>query len=158
MFLLVPSEIHCSKTFHIEFGFVDGVLDWVILGSFFALSRYFYIGSTFAITEMDGVRLIGQEVCDLIQKVPGALKCSFCFIAIFIFMLFPFLQHLASRYLDPVLHRHQPYYLTPLRASTRSHRRLTKASVVSDQSWPRLLTNVSMLLDKSGSLIGNVDF
>jgi hypothetical protein len=34
-------------------------------------SRYFYIGATFAVTEIDGVRVIGQEVCDFIQKVPG---------------------------------------------------------------------------------------
>lgn len=33
--------------------------------------RYHYFGLTFAITEVDGVRVIAQDVCDLIQKVPG---------------------------------------------------------------------------------------
>ena len=33
--------------------------------------RYFYSGATFAVTELDGVRVIGQEVSDFIQKVPG---------------------------------------------------------------------------------------
>ena len=33
--------------------------------------RYFYSGSTFAITELDGVRIIGPDVCDFVQKVPG---------------------------------------------------------------------------------------
>lgn len=37
------------------------------------LFRYFYSGATFAITEMDGVRVIGQEASDFIQKVPGML-------------------------------------------------------------------------------------
>ncbi|KAH7886829.1 Vps16, C-terminal region-domain-containing protein [Phlebopus sp. FC_14] len=34
--------------------------------------RYFYFGATFAVTEIDGVRVIGQEVCDFIQKVPAS--------------------------------------------------------------------------------------
>lgn len=34
-------------------------------------NRYFYSGATFAVTEVDGVRVIGQEVSDFIQKVPG---------------------------------------------------------------------------------------
>lgn len=33
--------------------------------------RYFYPGTTFAITEVDGVRIVSSDVCDLIQKVPG---------------------------------------------------------------------------------------
>lgn len=33
--------------------------------------RYFYSGTTFAVTELDGVRVVGQEVSDFIQKVPG---------------------------------------------------------------------------------------
>ncbi|KAG6377543.1 Vps16, C-terminal region-domain-containing protein [Boletus reticuloceps] len=32
--------------------------------------RYFYSGAMFSITELDGVRVIGQEVSDFIQKVP----------------------------------------------------------------------------------------
>jgi len=33
--------------------------------------RYFYPGSAFVITELDGVKIVGPDVCDLIQKVPG---------------------------------------------------------------------------------------
>ena len=33
--------------------------------------RYFYAGPTFAVTELDGVRVIGGDTCDFIQKVPG---------------------------------------------------------------------------------------
>ena len=38
--------------------------------------RFLYFGSTFAITEIDGVRIIGPDVCDLIQKVPGTRKSN----------------------------------------------------------------------------------
>ncbi|PPQ73925.1 hypothetical protein CVT26_006551 [Gymnopilus dilepis] len=44
----------------------------VLVGPFGDTLQYYYIGSTFAITEMDGVRVIGQDVCDLIQKVPAS--------------------------------------------------------------------------------------
>ena len=37
--------------------------------------RYFYSGSTFAITESDGVRVIGPDTCEFIQKVPGEPPC-----------------------------------------------------------------------------------
>jgi hypothetical protein len=33
--------------------------------------RYFYAGPTFAVTEIDGVRVIGADTCDFIRKVPG---------------------------------------------------------------------------------------
>ena len=33
--------------------------------------RYFYSGPTFVITELDGVRVMGPDVCDFVQKVPG---------------------------------------------------------------------------------------
>ncbi len=33
--------------------------------------RYFYAGSTFATTEPDGIRIIGPDTCDFVQKVPG---------------------------------------------------------------------------------------
>ena len=33
--------------------------------------RYFYSGPTFAVTEADGVRLVGPDSCEFIQKVPG---------------------------------------------------------------------------------------
>lgn len=32
--------------------------------------RYLYFGATFVVTETDGARVIGQDVCDFIQKVP----------------------------------------------------------------------------------------
>ncbi|KAH7906991.1 vacuolar assembling sorting protein VPS16 [Hygrophoropsis aurantiaca] len=34
--------------------------------------RYLYFGTTFAVTEIDGIRVISQDVCDLIQKVPAS--------------------------------------------------------------------------------------
>lgn len=34
--------------------------------------RYYYTGATIAITEQDGVRIIGPDSCDFIEKVPGA--------------------------------------------------------------------------------------
>lgn len=37
----------------------------------YALPRYYYSGTTFAVTEPDGVRVIGSDTCDFIQKVPG---------------------------------------------------------------------------------------
>ena len=33
--------------------------------------RYYYAGPTFAVTEVDGVRVIAADACDLMQKVPG---------------------------------------------------------------------------------------
>ncbi|KIJ59378.1 hypothetical protein HYDPIDRAFT_118596 [Hydnomerulius pinastri MD-312] len=39
--------------------------------------RYFYFGATFAVTEIDGVRVMGQEVCDIIQKVPASSMSVF---------------------------------------------------------------------------------
>lgn len=33
--------------------------------------RYFYSGPTFAVTEVDGVRILSPDVCEFIQKVPG---------------------------------------------------------------------------------------
>lgn len=32
--------------------------------------RYLYFGATFVVTETDGARVMGQDVCDFIQKVP----------------------------------------------------------------------------------------
>ena len=32
---------------------------------------YNYYGRSFAVTEMDGIRILSQDSCDLIQKVPG---------------------------------------------------------------------------------------
>jgi len=37
----------------------------------YAPPRYYYSGTTFAVTEPDGVRIIGSDTCDFIQKVPG---------------------------------------------------------------------------------------
>ena len=37
----------------------------------YVLERYYYSGSTFAVTEPDGVKIIGPDTCDFIQKVPG---------------------------------------------------------------------------------------
>lgn len=34
--------------------------------------RYLYFGATFVVTEADGARIVGQDVCDFIQKVPAS--------------------------------------------------------------------------------------
>ncbi|KAG2008272.1 vacuolar protein sorting 16 isoform 1 [Coprinopsis cinerea AmutBmut pab1-1] len=39
--------------------------------------QYFYSGSAFAVTEMDGVRITSSDVCDLIQKVPSTTMSIF---------------------------------------------------------------------------------
>ncbi|THH32927.1 hypothetical protein EUX98_g1236 [Antrodiella citrinella] len=42
----------------------------VLVGPFGDTLQYFYTGPTFAITESDGVRVLGPDACDFIQKVP----------------------------------------------------------------------------------------
>ncbi|KAI5986106.1 vacuolar assembling sorting protein VPS16 [Pisolithus albus] len=39
--------------------------------------RYLYFGAVFAVTEVDGVRVISRDVCDLIQKVPASTLSVF---------------------------------------------------------------------------------
>ncbi|KAI6095558.1 vacuolar assembling sorting protein VPS16 [Pisolithus croceorrhizus] len=39
--------------------------------------RYLYFGAVAAVTEVDGVRVIGRDVCDLIQKVPASTLSVF---------------------------------------------------------------------------------
>ncbi|KAJ3830258.1 Vps16, C-terminal region-domain-containing protein [Lentinula raphanica] len=49
----------------------------VLVGPFADTLQYFYVGNTFAITETDGVRIFGADVCDLIQKVPASTLAIF---------------------------------------------------------------------------------
>ncbi|KAH9941720.1 vacuolar protein sorting-associated protein 16 [Epithele typhae] len=42
----------------------------VLAGPFGDTLQYFYTGSTFAMTEPDGIRIIGPDTCDFVQKVP----------------------------------------------------------------------------------------
>ncbi|KAI0697518.1 vacuolar protein sorting-associated protein 16 [Cerioporus squamosus] len=42
----------------------------VLVGPFGDTLQYFYSGSTFAVTEPDGIRIIGPDTCDFVQKVP----------------------------------------------------------------------------------------
>ncbi|CAL1699596.1 unnamed protein product [Somion occarium] len=44
----------------------------VLVGPFGDTLQYFYTGPTFAVTEIDGVRVIGPDTCDFIQKVPAS--------------------------------------------------------------------------------------
>ncbi|KAI0077381.1 vacuolar assembling/sorting protein VPS16 [Panus rudis PR-1116 ss-1] len=44
----------------------------VLVGPFGDTLQYFYTGPTFAITEVDGVRVLGPDTCDFIQKVPAS--------------------------------------------------------------------------------------
>lgn len=46
-------------------------LQRIKVANYYFFYSYIYYGQTFAITEMDGVRILGQDSCDLIQKVPG---------------------------------------------------------------------------------------
>ncbi|KAJ3716820.1 Vps16, C-terminal region-domain-containing protein [Lentinula guzmanii] len=49
----------------------------VLVGPFADTLQYLYVGNTFAITETDGVRIFGADVCDLIQKVPTSTLSIF---------------------------------------------------------------------------------
>ncbi|KAF8966570.1 vacuolar assembling/sorting protein VPS16 [Flammula alnicola] len=49
----------------------------ILVGPFGDILHYAYSGTTFAITEMDGVRVMGEDVCDLIQKVPDSTLSIF---------------------------------------------------------------------------------
>ncbi|KAI0701369.1 vacuolar protein sorting-associated protein 16 [Cytidiella melzeri] len=42
----------------------------MLVGPFGDTLQYFYPGPTFAVTESDGVRLVGPDACEFIQKVP----------------------------------------------------------------------------------------
>ncbi|KAI0266050.1 vacuolar assembling/sorting protein VPS16 [Gloeopeniophorella convolvens] len=44
----------------------------LLVGPFGDTLQYFYAGPTFAITEVDGIRIIGSDVCDFVQKVPAS--------------------------------------------------------------------------------------
>ncbi|TFK38119.1 Vps16, N-terminal region-domain-containing protein [Crucibulum laeve] len=49
----------------------------LLVGPFGDTLQFFYTGPTFAITEMDGVRIMGPDVCDLVQKVPASTSSIF---------------------------------------------------------------------------------
>ncbi|KAF9805445.1 hypothetical protein IEO21_09049 [Rhodonia placenta] len=42
----------------------------LLVGPFGDTLQYFYSGPTFAVTESDGIRLVGPDSCDFVQKVP----------------------------------------------------------------------------------------
>ncbi|KAI3608149.1 vacuolar protein sorting vps16 [Moniliophthora roreri] len=44
----------------------------VLVGPFADTLEYFYSGNLFAVTEPDGIRVVSQDTCDLIQKVPAS--------------------------------------------------------------------------------------
>ncbi|KAI0918848.1 hypothetical protein AcV7_006962 [Taiwanofungus camphoratus] len=44
----------------------------LLVGPFGDTLQYFYSGPTFAVTETDGVRVMGPDSCDFIQKVPAS--------------------------------------------------------------------------------------
>ncbi|TFK92340.1 vacuolar protein sorting-associated protein 16 [Polyporus arcularius HHB13444] len=49
----------------------------VLVGPFGDTLQYFYSGSTFAVTEPDGIRIIGPDTCDFVQKVPPSSASVF---------------------------------------------------------------------------------
>ncbi|KAF7325790.1 putative vacuolar protein sorting-associated protein 16-like protein [Mycena kentingensis (nom. inval.)] len=66
----------------VEWCGIDAILvTWdnmvVVVGPFGDTLEYFYYGPTFAFTEPDGVRVVGPDSCDLIQKVPAASTSIF---------------------------------------------------------------------------------
>ncbi|KAF8637938.1 hypothetical protein AX17_002559 [Amanita inopinata Kibby_2008] len=48
-----------------------------LIGPFGDRLQYYYPGSTFAVTEPDGVRVIGSDTCDFLQKVPTSTLSIF---------------------------------------------------------------------------------
>ncbi|CCL98206.1 uncharacterized protein FIBRA_00200 [Fibroporia radiculosa] len=44
----------------------------LLVGPFGDTLQYFYSGPTFAITETDGIRIVGPDSCDFVQKVPAS--------------------------------------------------------------------------------------
>ncbi|TBU36641.1 Vps16, N-terminal region-domain-containing protein [Dichomitus squalens] len=44
----------------------------VLVGPFGDTLQYFYCGSTFAVTEPDGIRIVSPDTCDVVQKVPAS--------------------------------------------------------------------------------------
>ncbi|KDQ58687.1 hypothetical protein JAAARDRAFT_57575 [Jaapia argillacea MUCL 33604] len=44
----------------------------VLVGPFGDTLQFIYSGPTFAVTEVDGVRIVGPDVCDFIEKVPAS--------------------------------------------------------------------------------------
>ncbi|KAJ7359364.1 vacuolar assembling/sorting protein VPS16 [Mycena albidolilacea] len=66
----------------VEWCGIDAILvTWdnlaVVVGPFGDTLEYYYSGPTFAVTEPDGIRIIGPDVCDLIQKVPTSSASIF---------------------------------------------------------------------------------
>ncbi|KAJ7683002.1 vacuolar assembling/sorting protein VPS16 [Mycena rosella] len=66
----------------VEWCGIDAILvTWdnlvVVVGPFGDTLEYYYSGPTFAVTEPDGVRIVGPDVCDLIQKVPSCSTSIF---------------------------------------------------------------------------------
>ncbi|KAJ7740038.1 Vps16, C-terminal region-domain-containing protein [Mycena maculata] len=66
----------------VEWCGVDAILvTWdnlvVVVGPFGDTLEYSYSGPTFVVTEPDGVRILGPDVCDLIQKVPKSSASIF---------------------------------------------------------------------------------
>lgn len=49
----------------------------VIVGPFADTLEYYYVGNVFAVTEPDGVRIFGANVCDLIRRVPDSTLSLF---------------------------------------------------------------------------------
>ncbi|EPQ52133.1 vacuolar assembling/sorting protein VPS16 [Gloeophyllum trabeum ATCC 11539] len=49
----------------------------LMVGPFGDTLQFFYSGPTFAVTEVDGVRVVGPDVCDFIQKVPASTVSVF---------------------------------------------------------------------------------
>ncbi|KAJ7211224.1 vacuolar assembling/sorting protein VPS16 [Mycena pura] len=66
----------------VEWCGIDAILvTWdnlvVVVGPFGDTLEYYYSGPTFAVTEPDGVRVVGPDTCDLIQKVPSSSASIF---------------------------------------------------------------------------------
>lgn len=104
---------------------------------------------------MDGIRIVSPDICDLLQKVPGAQAFDVSQAKLETERLFQHLPYLSSVLDLPLLLR---FCTTRGRASLLVLPKRMRAFVQYDLIWRKLLMSVLMLRAKSGSLSGNGNF
>jgi len=138
LFSSVLSEIRCSK-----------LLISIEASAYIFLFSYAYSGSTVAITEMDGVRVLGEDVCDLIQKVPG-MPPIFC--AIFCWL--SWIHFLSIFFIASTLSIFKPGSTSPSAILYDAWESFTKKSPKADESIrsirPELAKAVDECIDAAG--------
>jgi hypothetical protein len=111
-----------------------------------------YSGPVFAVTEVDGVRIVSPDVCDFIQKVPGTCNIisRFCFLNSLQFHLYPYFVLGQPRL--------QLFFTTLGKVSPEGHPKQTKAFARYGPSSQLQLTNASTLLGRNGKQLGSDGF